>query len=201
MALSKRYSIFCAEYIIDLNGKRAATNAGFSPKTAEQQASRLLSNVKVQEEIQRLMTERMKRLGYDADQTLINVSKFANYDIRDIVEIDTETLKGAYRKDILSGEFVPIEDAKETIIRIKELDDINAHLITKLKQGKYGLELEFPDRLKANDLLMKHFKLYADRVEHTGPNGEPIQHEHDINKLSTEELRRIAAGGTPGAST
>lgn len=42
---------FVDEYLIDLNGKQAAIRAGYSEKTAEVQASRLLSNVKVKEEI------------------------------------------------------------------------------------------------------------------------------------------------------
>lgn len=38
-----------SEYLIDSNGKRAAISAGYSAKTAEAQASRLLRNVKVAE--------------------------------------------------------------------------------------------------------------------------------------------------------
>lgn len=38
---------FVMEYLIDSNGKQAAIRAGYSPKTAEVQASRLLSNAKV----------------------------------------------------------------------------------------------------------------------------------------------------------
>jgi phage terminase small subunit len=40
------------EYLIDLNAKQAAIRAGYSAKTAEQQGSRLLSNVKVSAAIQ-----------------------------------------------------------------------------------------------------------------------------------------------------
>lgn len=43
---------FVDEYAVDRNGKQAAIRAGYSEKTAEQQASRLLSNVKVQEAIE-----------------------------------------------------------------------------------------------------------------------------------------------------
>jgi single-stranded DNA-binding protein len=43
-----RQLLFVHEYLKDLNGKQAAIRAGYSPKTAESQASRLLRNVKVQ---------------------------------------------------------------------------------------------------------------------------------------------------------
>lgn len=51
MALTDKQKRFCEEYLIDLNATQAAIRAGYSPKTAEQTASRLLRNVKVQEYI------------------------------------------------------------------------------------------------------------------------------------------------------
>ncbi len=45
--LNIRQQRFVSEYAKDLNGKQAAIRAGFSEKTAESQASRLLRNVKV----------------------------------------------------------------------------------------------------------------------------------------------------------
>lgn len=49
--LTAQHQRFVDEYCIDRNGKKAAIRAGYSEKTAEQQASRLLRNVKVQEAI------------------------------------------------------------------------------------------------------------------------------------------------------
>jgi phage terminase small subunit len=49
--LTDKQKRFCDEYLIDLNAKQAAIRTGYSAKTAEVQASRLLSNVKVQEYI------------------------------------------------------------------------------------------------------------------------------------------------------
>jgi phage terminase small subunit len=43
---------FVEEYLIDLNATQAAIRAGYSPKTADQQGSRMLKNVKVLEAIQ-----------------------------------------------------------------------------------------------------------------------------------------------------
>ena len=44
--LNPKQQRFVDEYLIDLNGKQAAIRAGYSEKTAEVQASRLLSNAK-----------------------------------------------------------------------------------------------------------------------------------------------------------
>jgi phage terminase small subunit len=47
-----------AEYLIDLNGKQAATRAGYSPKTANEQAARLLAKVSIQGAIQEAQAKR-----------------------------------------------------------------------------------------------------------------------------------------------
>lgn len=38
---------FCQEYVVDKNGTQAAIRAGYSDKTANEQASRLLTNVNI----------------------------------------------------------------------------------------------------------------------------------------------------------
>lgn len=45
--LNARQKRFVEEYLVDLNATQAAIRAGYSEKTAESQASRLLRNVKV----------------------------------------------------------------------------------------------------------------------------------------------------------
>jgi phage terminase small subunit len=50
--LNPKQRRFVDEYLVDLNAKQAAMRAGYSPKTAESQGSRLLSHAKVSEAIQ-----------------------------------------------------------------------------------------------------------------------------------------------------
>lgn len=45
--LTPKQRAFIRQYIIDRNGTQAAIRAGYSPKTAQEQASRLLSNVMI----------------------------------------------------------------------------------------------------------------------------------------------------------
>ena len=47
MELTPKQQAFVNEYLKDRNGKQAAIRAGYSPKTANEQASRLLTNVNV----------------------------------------------------------------------------------------------------------------------------------------------------------
>lgn len=68
--LTDQQELFCKEYIIDLNATQAAKRSGYSEKTAQEQGSRLLSNVMVQERITELKSDREKRLQIDADWVL-----------------------------------------------------------------------------------------------------------------------------------
>ncbi|MNC39968.1 Terminase small subunit [compost metagenome] len=70
MALTAKQQLFVKEYLIDLNATQAAIRAGYSAKTAEQQASRLLSNVKVQEAIQKAMSKRAEKVEIKAERVL-----------------------------------------------------------------------------------------------------------------------------------
>ncbi len=74
-ALTDKQAAFAREYLIDLNGKQAAIRAGYSPKTAEAQASRLLSNAKVAEFVQAAMDARSERVEVTADYVLRNLTE------------------------------------------------------------------------------------------------------------------------------
>lgn len=54
MALKEQQKRFCREYVIDCNATQAALRAGYAKNTARQQGSRLLTNVDVNAETERL---------------------------------------------------------------------------------------------------------------------------------------------------
>ena len=54
MPLTAKREVFCHEYQLDSNGTQAAIRAGYSAKTANEQAARLLANVNVKQEISRI---------------------------------------------------------------------------------------------------------------------------------------------------
>ena len=61
---------FCDEYLIDLNGTQAAIRAGYSAKTANEQASRMLTKANIKEYIDKRMAEKEKELIADQDEVL-----------------------------------------------------------------------------------------------------------------------------------
>jgi Terminase small subunit len=75
LALTPKQARFVEEYQVDLNGTQAALRAGYSHKTADQQASRLLTNVKVQEALQAAITARSQRTEIKADWVIGELAK------------------------------------------------------------------------------------------------------------------------------
>jgi phage terminase small subunit len=71
--LSAKQEQFCREYLVDLNATQAAIRAGYSPKTAQEQASRLLSNVMVAARISELKQERADKVAVTAQDVLKGV--------------------------------------------------------------------------------------------------------------------------------
>lgn len=65
-----RQERFAREYVIDYNGKQAATRAGYSEKCAQQQSSRLLSYAKVLARVRELQAEQVERMSISADRIM-----------------------------------------------------------------------------------------------------------------------------------
>jgi len=70
MAITAKQTKFCDEYLIDLNGTQAAIRAGYSPKTSNEQAARMLANVSIQEYIKEKQLMYSKKIGVDTEWIL-----------------------------------------------------------------------------------------------------------------------------------
>lgn len=142
--LNEKQKRFINEYIIDLNAKQAAIRAGYSPKTAEVQASRLLSLVKVQTEIAKAMEDREKRTGITQDRVLAELSAIAFAKATDYVEID--------------------DDGAVKIKATASLTDEQKKAIAGIKEGANGVEVKLVDKTKALEMLSRHLGLFNDKL-------------------------------------
>ena len=68
--LTPKQQCFIEEYLIDLNAAQSAIRAGYSEKTAKQQASRLLTNVDVAAAVAKAKRERSEATNIDAEWVL-----------------------------------------------------------------------------------------------------------------------------------
>lgn len=78
--LTPKQERFVLEYLIDLNATQAAIRSGYSKKTANEQASRLLANVSVAAEVEKRKAKISAKLECTADDIAREIHKlgFAN---------------------------------------------------------------------------------------------------------------------------
>lgn len=142
--LTAKQQRFCDEYLIDLNATQAAIRAGYSPKSACEQASRLLANVKVQEVIAVKMAIRSKRTGINQDRVLMEIAKMAFVNIDDVIDLNTAQVKETATKE-----------------------DLACIQSVKIKPTEYGTEREVRmcDKKSNLELLGRHLGMFKDKVE------------------------------------
>lgn len=68
--LPPKTKLFVTEYTKDMNGTQAAIRAGYAHKTAQEQSSRLLSNVMVKQAVDSIMNDRIEQGIFDGDMVI-----------------------------------------------------------------------------------------------------------------------------------
>ncbi len=150
MKLTDKQKRFCEEYLVDLNATQAYMRAGYSVKkrvTAEQNASKLLRNTKVQEYIAELRGAQSQRTQITADRVLQELAAIAFSDRTELAQVGKRGEVCFTPTDELSDE------AKKTIAGIEE--------------GKYGTKVTSYDKVKALELLGKHLGLFTSGADNS----------------------------------
>lgn len=179
--LTPKQQRFCDEYIVDLNATRAAKAAGYSARTAEAAASRLLRNVKVATEIGAALDARSKRTGVDAQWVLNRLHDEAEADIADLYD-DDGNLKPIrqwpliWRKGLVAGiETISVKGDDEDATDEREQQGHGGALKRSRKpKGRTVIhKIKLGDRARRVEMLGKHVKVnaFAELVNVTGLEG------------------------------
>lgn len=149
---------FAQEYVLDWNATQAAIRAGYAKKTAAQQGSRLLSNVKIQAFIKKCQADTARIAGVSHLMIVLELKKIAFSNIADIYE-DWETWKG----------FDKLTEAQRAAI-----SEINwTHNETKYGSSEVK-KLKMHDKVRALENLSKQLGFDAPmKIDHT-TGGEQI---------------------------
>lgn len=149
--LNEKQERFCQEYLVDLNQRQAYIRAGYSAKTADVNASRLMANAKVRARVDELMAERSKRTGVSQDRIVRELARIAFVDPTKVLNFKSgELLNGLTEDDraVLAG------------IKYKDGEDFSER------------EIRLCDKVKALELLGKHLGMFTDKLDVSG--GQPI---------------------------
>lgn len=96
---------FCDEYLIDCNATQAAIRAGYSKKTANEQAARLLANVNIKSYI---------------DEQLECIHNEKTADAQEVLEYLTSVMRGEHTEQTLKLVGDGIQDITEIDVAAKE---------------------------------------------------------------------------------
>lgn len=95
-ALTEKEREFVDQYLVDLNATQAAIRAKYSARTARQQASRLLSNVYIQQAIAEARKRQQERTQIEADRVVTEAWNIATADARELVEVKVGCCRHCY---------------------------------------------------------------------------------------------------------
>jgi phage terminase small subunit len=174
--LTPRRAKFASEYLIDLNATQAAIRAGYSPHTAKQQGSRLLTDVDVSRAISQRQHELAERHNVDADRVLAEYARIAFSDItnyRDVFatgEIDFGSLP--------LGMSAAIADL--VVDTSTEKKDVDARRVRRVR-------VRLHNKLTALEALAKHLGLFA-------PDRREITSIPDTSALKNWTIAQLVAG-------
>lgn len=167
--MTEKQKIFCDEYLIDFNATRAYKVAYPNCKkdnTARANSSRLLAIANIQEYISQKTREKQERAEISQDkiiQELVNIAFSNGTDFAQIVTREYADKK--YDKD---GNEIGVEMKQYKYLELtptNELTQNQKSAIASIKQTNSGIEIKTADKVKALELLGKHFGIFKDTVE------------------------------------
>jgi phage terminase small subunit len=153
--LVARKELFVAEYIGDLNATQAAIRAGYSPKTAKQQAQRLMQEPAIKAAIAKKQKKVFVNAELTATRTLEAIRRPLVADVRKLFDSNGNlrpiTSLGDDEAALIAG--------FEVIVKNAEAGDGHTDKVHKIK---------IVDRARYVEMAAKHFKLLTDVQQQTG---------------------------------
>jgi phage terminase small subunit len=187
MALTVKQQRFVDEYLIDLNATQAAIRVGYSKKTADQQASRLLTNVKVRDYLAQRQEERAQRTEITQDMVLKELAKIGFSDIRKVVRWGETQVRMVDGEDDAPEDMVPYHGL--ALIDSTEIDDNTAGAIAEVSQSRDGLKVKLHDKKGALVDIGRHLGMFSP-PGHADLDTELKRIEVENKRLLNEKLRR-----------
>lgn len=160
MPLNEKQIKFCKEYLIDLNATQAAIRTGYSAKTANRIASKLLSKVDIQKKLTELRGKIAEETQITPAVILGELLRLAKADISQAFD-DKGNLKPIHE--------IP-EDVRRAISSVEIFEEFSGSGKTREYIGQTK-KLKFWDKTKSLELLGKHLAIFTEKVDHRSSDG------------------------------
>ncbi len=187
--LTAEQQMFCIYYSRTFNAAQSYQKAyGCTYKSALCAGPRLLGNVRVRTEIERLKELKRQQIVTSTEDVVELQMRIAFADIGNYMSFGRENVQ-------VMGAFGPVKDpdtkqylTKEVnAVRLSDSNNVDTQIIQEVKQGKDGVSIKLADKQKTFDWLTKYFLMHPEskyraeyerrRAEKEG--GEASEHEND----------------------
>lgn len=222
--LTDKQKAFVIEYVRSFNATQSYMNVyGVDYKTASAAGPRLLGNVRVKREIERVRKARLQEMGADKNDVLADLMKQAFSDIGSYLDF------GGYDEFAIDYQGEPLVDVDgnpvinhRSWVQLKDKSLVDTSLIKKVSIGRDGVVLDLYDKQKAQERLLAEInksqqvelesarvrRVIADAIiaeakaaaiQTTGAEQERQDEQIDrllagINIIAQEELRKADEG-------
>ena len=151
------------EYLVNLNGTKAAIRAGYAAVHANVIASRLLTIVNIRRAVQEALAERQRRCDVSADRVLLEFARLAYADIRELYTADGQLKRPSELDAAIAPAVVQLE-VRTTTRPSGEVDTVQ--------------KVRLIDKVPALRALAEHLGLLKMRLEVDAPTTITVVHQH-----------------------
>jgi phage terminase small subunit len=196
--LSEQELQFCINYLdpkFGFNATQAAIAAGYSPKTAAQQASRLLTRVKVRNWLTERVEKRIASADSKAEKVIQELERRAYFDPGEVMSVKSVAITVEPDEDDEEWDGSPLDQPTTHITDVRFVDwekltpEQRRHFAGVKVDAKGNLSVRFRDSDSALQALAKHHGLLRERVE--------LEPSDDLMKL-LDQRRDRARGRKAG---
>lgn len=162
---------FCREYVVDLNGGRAAERAGWhgDKKTLYARASVLLRREDITAKIQQYAAERLQQTEVRVDNTLAELTAIAYSDIGQLQDADGNWLPLHLMPPAARRAIAGIEIGIEMVWTPDPVTGIS-----ELKPREYVKKVKLWNKPQAVELALKYLRLIGQGEQPADPNAKEV---------------------------
>ncbi len=161
--LTDKQRLFCIYYVRCFNATKAYQKAyGVSYATAKSAGYRMLTNVRVKEEIMNLKSDRMNRELLTADDIFQKYIDIAFADMNDYLEWREEDVPVITAFGLLKDEKGNVITRKTNVLHFKDSNDVDGTIVSEVTMGNKPA-VKLADRLKALNWLADHMDLATEK--------------------------------------
>ena len=163
ISLTARQARFVQEYLLDLNATQAAVRAGYAPRTANREGTRLLSNAVVAAAVAAAQAKRADRVQLSQDEVLAELRDVLRSDVRDFEVADSGML--TLRPQAPDRAWRAVQSVKHKI---------TTRTLGHATETDRDIEIRLWSKTDAIRLAMQHLGMLVEKHEHTGKDGAPL---------------------------